>query len=293
MLFIPTYTVYVMAESNWEPDIYEYLDYREFLTAYYQAGKAHSHVMSFRYLSRRGGFGSPNYYKLVMDGERSPSTKSALKFAKALDLDEDETEFFLEMVAFNHAETDDERNASLEKLTSSQRFRNARRIDASMFDYLSRWYHPVIREMVGRSDFREDPAWVASQLLPRIDEESVRESFELLLGLGLLERDEDGSLVRGQPTLTTGHEMRSVAIGNYHRQMLERGREAIENTPSEERHLSAMTGCIKAENVDAFKDRINSFRESIIELFEREEDSDTVYQFNIQFFPLNSNCEET
>ena len=59
--------------KSWQPDIYNYLDYRQFIQAYYSAAKENTKSMSFRYLSRRAGFSSPNFIKLVMDGQRNLS----------------------------------------------------------------------------------------------------------------------------------------------------------------------------------------------------------------------------
>lgn len=43
---------------RWKPDIFEFLDYRAFLGAYYEAAKANQPQFSYRYFSRRAGFAS-------------------------------------------------------------------------------------------------------------------------------------------------------------------------------------------------------------------------------------------
>ena len=68
-----------MARSaDWHPDLYTYLDYRAYLRDYYEAAKEHTTYMSFRYLSHRAGFKSPNYVKLVMDGDCNLSSKGVI-----------------------------------------------------------------------------------------------------------------------------------------------------------------------------------------------------------------------
>ena len=201
-------------------------------------------------------------------------------------MDEDEARFFRDLVAFAQASLDTERNEAFERISSSQRFRAARHLDQSMFEYLSRWYHPVVREMVSRPDFQEDPAWISQQLFPSISKEEATASLELLLELGLLEHA-DGKLRRAENTWSTGHEVRSLAISNYHRQMMTRAMESIESVDREWRHLSAITGCISSAKVPELKQRIQSFREMIIHLLEETDDfPEHVYQLNIQLFPL-------
>ncbi|MFW5968150.1 MAG: TIGR02147 family protein [Persicimonas sp.] len=278
--------------STWKPNIFEYLDYREYLRDYYRAGKENLSQFSHRYLARKAGFSSPNFFKLVMDGDRNLSSASVDKFAKALELDEEEKRFFADLVAFDQADDVDEKNAAFERVAASQRFRTARRIDSSMFEYLSRWYHPAIRELAAREDFRRDPEWISQQLFPSVPVDKVEESLELLFELGLLEVDEAGEVHRGEPSLTTGHEVGSLAIGNYHRQMLERASESIEAVPSEERYISGMTVCISPELVEELKERVQGFREVLLDLCDRQEDPRVVYQVNLNLFPLSQTTDE-
>ncbi len=277
---------------EWAPNIFEYLDYREYLRDYYEAGKENLSAFSYRYLARLAGFSSPNFFKLVMDGDRNLSSVSVEKFANALKLGHEEKRFFEDLVAFNQAESVEERNEAFEQLAASQRFRRARRIDSSMFEYLSRWYHPVIRELAAREDFREDPEWVAERLNPQVPVDKVADSLELLLEMGLLQREADGTVTRGNPSLTTGHEVRSLAIGNYHRQMLARAEESIESIDRSLRDISALTVCIDPENVDDLKERIHAFRETLLDLCDRDENPHTVFQMNFQLFPLSEVGED-
>ncbi|MGM0557870.1 MAG: TIGR02147 family protein [Myxococcota bacterium] len=272
--------------SDWTPDIFEYLDYREFLRDYYEAGKEHSSSFSYRYFARKAGISSPSFLRHVIRGERNLGDTVA-NFSKAIGFDEEEAEFFGLLVDFNQAETDAEKNRAFEKVAASRRFRNARRIDRGMFEYLSHWYYPAIREMAARPDFSEDPAWIAEELMPSISEAQAAEALEELLELGLLERNAAGEVVRGDPSLTTEHEVRSLAIANYHRQMLERAGDTIEKVPREARDLAAMTVCISRESIAELKRRVHDFREILFEYCDRDENPEVVFQINTQLFPLS------
>ena len=142
---------------SWKPDIFAYLSYREYLSDYYDAAKANTRAFSYRYFSRKAGYSSPNFLKLVIDGKRNLSAESVEKFARALKLGRDEGRFFANLVALEQAETDADRNEAYEKIAASRTFRAARRLDHGFFDYLSHWHNPAIREMVLRPEFVEDP----------------------------------------------------------------------------------------------------------------------------------------
>jgi uncharacterized protein (TIGR02147 family) len=274
------------AMAHWKPDIFSYLDYRAFLRDCYQAGKENVPSFSYRYLCLKAGFSSPNFVKLVLDGDRNLGQDSIPRLCKAFDLTASESRFFCDLVVLAQETDPDAKTGALERVASSRRFRQARRIDQGMFRYLSRWYYPAIREMAARKDFVEDPAWIAKELVPPIKQGQAKEALEVLLDLGYLERDEEGKVHRGNPSLTTGHEVMALGARAYHRQMLERAAESIELVDRNSRDISALTVCIEGATVADLKDRIHRFRETLLERCDGDEDPDVVYQINIQLFPL-------
>ncbi len=271
----------------WKPDIFDYLSYREYMRDYYLRAKEHTRGMSFRKLSKQSGFSSPNFYKLVMENQRNLSVEATDRVAEALKLNDDETSFFRALVEFDQAENRTKKNESFERISASRHFRKAGRIEPDFFEYLSHWYYPTIREMTARADFRLDATWIAGQLLPSIPVADVERALEVLLRLGYI-IDDDGIVKRGDASLTTGHEVNSLAIVNYHHQMIERGAESIERTAREYRDISALTMCVRPEQVPELKRRVHAFRETLMALTDPTEKPTTVYQLNIQLFPLNT-----
>lgn len=272
---------------SWKPDVFDYLDYREYLRDYFEAAKENIPAFSHRYFARRAGFGSSNYVHLVMNGKRNLSVESLRQVIDGLGLNAEEAEFFSGLVNFNQAKDPQAKDEAFEKVAASRRFRQAREIDHSTWEYLSHWYYPAIREMAARPDFQNDPDWIASQLWPAITPAKARKAMRLLFDLGLLEEAEDGTVRRVSPSLTTGHEVRAVAVRNYHRQMLERAVEAVDLKPAALREVSGMTTCIRRDTVDELKGRIRQFRETLMERCDADEDPEIVYQINIQMFPLS------
>jgi len=268
--------------------VYDFLDHRAYLAAYYQAAKRTRPSFSFRLFSKLAGLRSPNFLKLVIDGERNLGADSVARFTQALGLEGADAEFFSDLVAFGQAQTLADKNRAFERIAASRRFRAARRIDGELFAYLSHWYNPVIRELAARDDFQEEPRWIAAQLRPQVSPAEAAEAMKLLLSLGLLVRDPStGRIARGEPTLTTEHEVRSVGAAAFHRQMLERAAQSIDTVRGPERDLAALTVCVSAETVALVKQRIHQFREALTELCDADTQGSTVYQLNIQWFPLS------
>lgn len=268
--------------------VYDFLDYRAYLRSYYEAAKRTQRSFSFRSFSKLAGLRSPNFLKLVIEGERNLGADSVQGFCVALALTGADAEFFADLVAFNQAASLADKNRAFERISASRRFRAARRIDGELFAYLSHWYNPAIRELAGRADFSEDPRWIASRVRPRISPTEAAEALRLLFSLGLLVRDpSSGRVLRGEPTLTTEHEVRSLGAAAFHRQMIERAAESLETVPSALRDLAALTVCISPATAARVKERIHQFREALTELCDSDTAGAVVYQLNVQWFPLS------
>lgn len=275
------------AEVDTLPSVFAYLDYRQFLKDHFAASKALKPQYSFRFFARRAGLSSSNFLKLVMDGKRNLGPPTVDKFVKALKLDAEEATFFADLVALDQAQSVADKNRAFERVAANRRFRAARRLEGPLFKYLSHWYYPAVRELAGRADFVEDPRWIAKQLMPPITTQQARAAVGTLTELGLLVADASGRLVRGDTSLTTGHEVRSIVIPAYHRQMIERAADSLERVAPEERDVSALTMCIKCSSLADLKQRVHRFREEMLERSDSEEGPQQVYQLCIQLFPLS------
>ncbi len=269
------------------PDVFEYEDYRAYLKDYYTAARASSGGFSFRSFSRKAGYKSPNFLKLVMDGDRNLGEGSVGRFASALGLIGARRRYFERLVAFCQADGAEARNEAYARLRATQAYKRARQIEADQFDYLSNWYGPAIREMTARPDFQEDPAWVAGELLPQIRPEEAADTLALLERLGLVERGGDGRLQRGEPTLSTGPEVRGLAARNFHAQMLGKAGESIDRVHSDLRDIGAVTVALTPEVAQQVRAQCQDLRSSVLKLCDEQETPDVVYQLNIQWFPLS------
>jgi uncharacterized protein (TIGR02147 family) len=273
-------------------DVFGYLDYRQFLADAYTDLKERQRGFSYRWFSRRAGMSSPNFLKLVIDGQRNLTARSTEQFAEALGLNRRETEFFRELVLFNQAASAADKNRHFDRIGAFRKHREVRQLERAAFEYLSHWYYPAVRELAACRGFREDPEWIAAHLVPAISPAQARQALDLLRDLGLLSRDGTGDLVQGEPLVSTGPEVRSLAAGNFHRQMMKRAAAAIENVPRSERDISSVTVSLSPAGFQMFKDKIVALRQELLELSAQEADPSRVVQFNFQVFPLAVGDEE-
>ncbi len=268
------------------PVVYDYLDYRVFLKDLFEYNKNHRNNFSYRFFSREAGFSSPNFLKLVTEGQRNLTNTSIAKIAKGFRLKKQESEFFEDLVFMNQADTHDEKNRYYRKMLAVREYINNHRIDKAKYEYFSKWYYPAIREIITFNNHRLTPAQIAQRLNPQISPREAERALKLLMELELISKDADGCWQRSDKVVTTGAEVQSHVIANFHREMLTLATESIERFPSEERDITALTLSVSHHALVDIKARMTSFRRELLELATEDENSDQVYQINFQVFPL-------
>jgi uncharacterized protein (TIGR02147 family) len=156
----------------------------------------------------------------------------------------------------------------------------------AQFEYYARWYFVAVRELVMLPDFREDPEWIADQLLPKITPLQAQRALEILVELGLLVRNAAGKLEQADTLLSTGPETRGLHIVAFHQAMTRRAMESIDLVPAPERDISSLTLCLGRGGLQALKERLQRVRRELLELSALESDPEQVVQVNFQLFPL-------
>jgi len=267
-------------------DVFQYLDYRAFLRDWYAGVNRAGRSFSYRAFARRAALKSPNYLKLVIDGSRNLSKPMAERFGRACGLDEEATSYFADLVGFNQAGTQQERNQCYGRLTSFRKYRQAHKLDLAHAAYHSAWFIPAVRELAASRAFKDDPEWIAAQLLPPVSVTEARRALEVLLELGMLARN-NGKIVQSDALVSTGPETRGLHITSFHRVMTERAIASIDIVVPEERDISCLTLNVGEDGLRRVKARIQRFRRELLDLSELEDDPCRVIQINFQLFPLS------
>jgi uncharacterized protein (TIGR02147 family) len=162
-------------------------------------------------------------------------------------------------------------------------------LDRSLLEYFSEWYHPVVRELVVMPDFVPDPGWIASHVHPKIDPERAAASFSLLQRIGYLQFDvATQKWQQTQPVISMPQEVASLGLLQFHRAMMERARESLQNTPPLSREIGAITLSLSQEGFVELKGRLQEFRKEVRKRFGESSGNLTgVFQLNVQLFPVS------
>jgi uncharacterized protein (TIGR02147 family) len=272
------------------PNIFDYLSYREFLRDCYAEQKAEAPFKSYSYLAEKAGFKSKSFIPHVIEGKKNLSKESIYKIARTLKLDKKAFSYFEDLVAFNQATTLEQRNYFYARLSEYNRRNTARVVQKRQFEFYSRWYHNTIRELVTIVDFKDDYKLLARMIRPNLTARQARDSVQLLVKLGLIEKKQ-GRYTQTDRAITTGDEIAALAILNFHVQNLALAAEQVSVCPSAERDISAMVVGLSARGFKTIKEEIQSFRKRIADIVEQDQPAERVYHINFQLLPTSERME--
>lgn len=268
------------------PDLLNYTNYRQFLQDYYQSQKQINPKFSLRYLARKANFPSHGLLNYLMEGKRNLSKKTLVKLSQALGFDKERSEYFENLVFFNQAPNLEEKNFYYEKLVKSPAKSTFRKLEASQLQIFRKWYNIVIREMLNLKGFRNNPAWITGQLLPRVETYEVEESIAMLLTSGIIKKTANGYRP-ADPDITTDDEVKSFLVKNYHAQMLKIAGWAQDEVPGKERDISSVCFSIKESELPNLKKQVQLMRKELRNFAAADGEGERIVQVNIQLFPLS------
>ena len=141
------------------PDLSDFLNYRDYLKAYYQFRKKASandfRPYNYQVFSAAANIKSPNYLKMIIEGRRNLSEDMIEKFAKALGFQKNQTEEFRLLVLMNQSEETASRNVYLKSLSEfrvEQKLKSGE-INRQSWEKIPNWTAWVILAMVDQPGF--------------------------------------------------------------------------------------------------------------------------------------------
>lgn len=293
----------ILLEMNMEnqpsqPTVFDYTDYRKYLSDYYQVQKRTRKVFSYRFFSRKAGINSVGLYKDVVEGRQSLGRALVMKFSSAIGHTKKEAEYFENMVFFNEAKTADERKLFFERMIGGQNAQ-AKIIDDTRYEYYQKWYYSAVRSLISIGRFRNDEKncrKIAGILNPRIRPEKVKKAFTVLKRLEFITEDTDGFFKLADSVITTGvlrpeKDVAILNVLNFQKEVMALANKAFDTFGSEDINLSTLTLGISDSTKTLIKEELTAIRNKIAALAEKDTAPDRVYQLNMQLFPLSDSID--
>jgi uncharacterized protein (TIGR02147 family) len=273
-------------------NIFAYNDYREYLADYYTAKKSQNPAFSYHNFSRLCGFSSKSFIFNIIKGKKNLSRESVGKICRGLKLTDTESLYFENLVFFIQAKDIKEKTLYLDRLNAVHArdtvAGNTKRLRKDQFSYFSDWYHAVIRSIIDMYFFKDDYKWLAKMVKPAITPFKAKKSVQLLERLDLIKMGKNGYYEVCNKTVSSGREVKSLAVRHYHLKNMELAKRAIEKEPREQRNISGLTLGISEETFKRICDIIYNCQDNILTLAENDKRADRVYHLNFHFYPVSN-----
>lgn len=270
------------------PDIFAYSDSRLFLKDYYAEHKKAHPSFSYQYFANKAGLKSKTFIYKVIAGQKTLSKGAVFAVAQAMGLNRKETEYFEAMVHFTQAKTEREREFYFNHLQAFGKHHTSAQLRQDQFTYFSKWYYPALRELVAFLDFKDDFKILARTLNPPITTPQAKKAVRLLLDLGLIKRMASGRYFQTDKSITTGDQVRSLAVAAFQKENLRLATESIDRHKRQLRDISTLTVGISEAGFQRVREEVAAFRKRLAEMVEKDDPVDRVYQINFQVFPLST-----
>lgn len=268
-------------------NIFDYIDYRSYLKDAYADRRRENAKFSYRYIAGKVGFASPGFFANVLSGKKDISLKLVLKFAELFNLGRKEKEYFESLVLFTKATGASEKKEYLDRLLALRGSR-VKKVEAHQWEYFEKWHHTAVRELIALRPFRGDFRALAAMVNPPITVPEARKSIELLERLGLIRKGMDGAFERTDASISAGDAISKALISAYQVQAMDLAKHALEHLPSGTRNFSTLTVSVSASTYAAMLEELRGFRRRMLEMAEKSENVDRVYQMNFHVFPVTA-----
>ena len=268
--------------------VFRFTNYRELLRQFYDTEKRLNKSYSYRVFARRAKLGSPNYLKLVIDGQRRITDKNLPNFIRGLRLDQEEAAYFRLLVRCQEAKDEDAKQEYLDRLSElrKQYRHELSLLDHDRFEILGSWHYWAVRELVLLDNFDDDPEWISERLQSLITPSEAKKAIHLLLQLRFIEKIGE-KYFQHEPLLDTGDELSIRRLKELHQQFTELSIRSIFEDRSDRRSINGLTIALGTNRVQDFRKDLMNFRNEMNRKYSRNSGNEELYHLVMNFFPLS------
>ncbi|MGE0526669.1 MAG: TIGR02147 family protein [Bdellovibrionales bacterium] len=281
------------------PRLNAFTDYRAYLREFYEYRRALTRgalrPYSYATFAAAADIKSPNYLKLIIDGQRNLSADMAKKFGRALGLGKDEMEEFLALVDFTQATEPLERNRFLKVLADirvRQQLRSGE-INQETWEKVPGWVTWVLYALADQRNVRFEVDQLYELIRGKARHEEIRRSLDKLLASGELVRNEEtGEVTRGRELMSGSESVPVALVRKLQTELIYLGLESLFQDQPQDREFGAQTLSLTEAEFEQLKFELRQFRKrwtkDISVARKTTGKGDRVFQLNIQLFPVTS-----
>lgn len=275
---------------------FDYFNYREYLSDYFEYSKKTQKYFSHRLFLKKAGIPSPSFLLKIFNGQQRLVEKHIIPFSKALSLSDKETVYFTALVIFNNTKSAKKRYDSLLVMMKIRKGFPQYVISDERLKIFSKWYYPIVRELAVIVDFKEDYNKLGRLVVPRLNAAQARGAVKFLINNGFLNR-KPGGFVRVEPVLSTGDDVISTILTEYHKNNLAMNVEDFDLFEIDERDISSLVLSVSENNFNLIREEIRLFRQKLLSIAVDDPEAEKVCYVGFQLVPrsksLKGDSDET
>lgn len=273
-------------------DIFNFFEYRTYLSEYYDRRKAEDPDFSHRAFLRDAGIAGSVYLMRIIKNERKLSTRFIPHFSQALGHSPREARYFRALVLFCNEKAASRKEIHLREMLALRNASPVHKLEDRKLRFFDKWYYPVVREMVTHLDFRGDFNRLANSVVPRITAEQAEGAINYLLENGFISRSGRTGYRQTEAIISTGPEVNSTIVQKYQKQVLLQCAEALDTVAREERDISSLTLSVSPKSFRTIKEEIQAFRKRLLQIAGAEKSPSLVCLVGMQLLPRSRREKE-
>jgi uncharacterized protein (TIGR02147 family) len=278
------------------PRLNTYTDYRHYLRDFYEfrRNQTRKEIRPYSYanFAAAADIKSPNYLKLIIDGQRNLSPEMAKRFARATALDKEGTEEFVALVDYTQATEPLERNRYLKALADlrvRQQLKSGE-INADTWNKVPSWVTWVLYALAEQKGVKFTPEDLFEMMRGKARIEDIRRSLERLLASGELQLNPaSNEVVKGRELMAGSEDVPVAMVRKLQAELIYLGLESLFQDQVNDREFGAATLALTEKEFEQLKFELRQFRKrwaKDIGVARKSEKGDRVFQLNIQLFPV-------
>ena len=260
-------------------NIFEFQNYREYLRAYYNEQKMTKKSFSYRSFSKKANINTSSFLFHVIQGKKNLTKNTIVKISAAIGHIREESEYFENLVFFNQSDTISEKTYYYSRLIEVRHPIDIENVNKDRYEYYSKWYHSVVREVVTFLDFKGNFLLLGKFLVPPISEREAKDSVNLLEKLGFIERDELGLYHQTSNLIVTRpNPTETFIVQKFQLEMLNVAMKAYDNIALQQRMSTSTTFSISDKTFELIKLRAREFQREVMEMARIDNEQNRAYQ---------------
>jgi uncharacterized protein (TIGR02147 family) len=268
-------------------NIYEYIDYKKFLTDWREEEKRRNPGLTHEFLCSVLGQKNRSFYNDIEKGRKLIGAEVLDRLIKLFALNGNEAKYFRALVSYGQPATYAEKEFWFEQIVEMNNTPK-RIIDRATFLYFKEWWHAAIRSTLDTCNISTNYSTLSKCLFDRINPKQAQQSIELLAQLDLIAKNDEGYWKPTEKVITTGDNVKDECLKRYHLTNHAILRQILENDFPGTHDSTLLTVSVSQTGLERIINRIRQVRSEIISIAHKDEkSSDRVYQIAIHAYPIS------